>query len=199
MGLTREVVLGLLVECPGYCYQLDQRLQQHRFRAAEFVHGTAAQAITQLLKEGLAREQRSPNKLALAGRRNVKIYEATDRGVAHFREWIRMPARPMPIREELIARVSLCQPDDMPRLIEVVRNTEAMLMAQLQNLNFRDRVRHRALDRGIWETQIDVAVSKVDHAVLDSRIKWVQELHNHLVEEFTDPIVRSRSRSRQPA
>lgn len=184
-GLGREVVLGLVVERPDNCYQLDQRLRQ-RFRSAEFARGTASQAMKQLLKDGFVQEQRSSKRLALAGGHDATVYEATEDGVAHFRAWIRAGVRSLPVREELIAKVGLCQPEDVPRMIEVVREAETVLMGRLQSLNFRVRARRGDLDLRRWETRIELAVSSGDHAALDSRVKWVQELHRHLVEELSD-------------
>lgn len=197
-GLGREVVLGLVVERPDNCYQLDQRLQQ-RFRSAEFARGTASQAIKRLLADEFVQEQRFSKRLVLAGGHDATVYEATEQGVAHFRAWMRASVRSLPVREELIAKVGLCQPEDVPRMIDVVREAEAVLMTRLQSLNFRVRSRRREADSRRWEAQIDFAVSKGDHAVLDGRLKWIQELHKHLVEELSAPAMGHRSRSLQPA
>jgi DNA-binding PadR family transcriptional regulator len=183
-GLGREVVLGLVVERPDNCYQLDLRLQE-RFRSAGYSEGTSRQAMKRLLADGHVRALRSSKLRAAAGGRESTIYEPTDDGVAHFRAWMLSSVQPMPVREELTVRVGLCRQEDIPGMIVVVSDAEALLMTWLQGLNFRVRARRRDLDMSRWDTRIDLAISSADHAALDSKLKFVQELHRHLVEELS--------------
>jgi DNA-binding PadR family transcriptional regulator len=195
-GLGREVVLGLVVERPDNCYQLDLRLQE-RFSLAGFSTGTSRQAMQHLLAAGHVRRQRPAKLQAAAGGRKSTVYEATDKGIAHFRAWMHSSVQPMPVREELTVRVGLCRPEDIPGMIVVVRDAEALLITWRQRLNFRMRTRRNDLDMSRWDTRIDLAISSADHAALDSRLKFVQELHRYLVEELTH-IDEQRLRSPRP-
>ena len=67
-GFGRELVLGLLVEEPANCYQLDRRLAK-RFGSAGYTNGTARQAIKRLIDEKLVRVvDDDPRSVSTGGR-----------------------------------------------------------------------------------------------------------------------------------
>jgi DNA-binding PadR family transcriptional regulator len=121
-GFGREVILGLLTEEPSNCYQLDRRLAE-RFGSAAYTHGTARQAIKRLVDEGLVCVGSANRRVAAGGgvRARTTTYEATPTGVKHFHEWMWASVSTPPVREELHAKIALCRPIDLPRMIEVVR------------------------------------------------------------------------------
>jgi DNA-binding PadR family transcriptional regulator len=184
-GLGREVVLGLLVEQPSNRYQLDVQLEQ-RFRSASYGRGTARQAVKQLVTEGLvcARDPAGDATAAAGGSRSATVYEATPAGVAHFRAWIRASVSTPPVREELHAKIALCRPTDLPRMIDVVLEAESVCKGKLDGLNFRVRSRRRDVDLDDWWLKMDLVVSTGDQAWWESRINWLQRVRVHLEEEW---------------
>lgn len=177
-------MLGLVVEEASNCYQLDKRLEE-RFRSAEFAQGTARQAIRRLETAGLVRPRRASKRATLAGTKaDAAVYEATDTGIEHFRAWMWASVRTPPVREELLAKVALCRPQDLPRMVELVREAETVCTTRLLSLNFRVRSRRREMDSRQWESRMDLALSTSDHAWWDSRVKWLQRLRMHLEEEL---------------
>jgi len=61
----------------------------------------------------------------------------TEKGVEHFRNWVRAPSSAPVSREELHAKIALCEPRDLPRLIDAVHTEELACIAEL------DRIRER--------------------------------------------------------
>jgi DNA-binding PadR family transcriptional regulator len=183
-GFGREVVLGLLAEQPANCYQLDQRLGE-RFGSAEYSHGTARQAIKGLVEEGLVRvvdaEERVTADVSRAG---TTTYEVTPAGVERFRGWMWASVSTPPVREELHAKVALCQPADLPRMIAVVREAEVVCAGKLDGLNWRIRSRRRDTNPEDWQVRMDVVVSTGDQAWWESRIKWLQQVRIYLEGEW---------------
>src|SRR5258705_4799951 len=88
-GFGREVILGLLVEEPSNCYQLDRRLAQ-RFGSADYTHGTARQAIKRLVDEGLVCVANGDRHVASVGRIRARTtsYEAPPAGLERVHELI---------------------------------------------------------------------------------------------------------------
>jgi DNA-binding PadR family transcriptional regulator len=183
-GLGREIVLGLLAEQPGNCYQLERRLSK-RFRSAGYTNGLARHAIKRLVNDGLACASVSPKRaVSIGGSRESKTYTATPAGIEHFRAWMKASVSTPPVREELHAKIALCRPEDLPRMVQIVREAEGVCLGKLQALNFRVRSRRSEIDPEDWWTRMDLIVSTGDQAWWDSRIKWLQQVRIYLEEEL---------------
>jgi hypothetical protein len=110
-------------------------------------------------------------------------YEATPAGIVHFRRWLRASTATPPVREELQAKIAFCGPEDLPRMVAIVREAELACAAQLEDLNVRMR-RQRLLDRDdAWRRLTGMIVTAGDVAWWDARIKWLQTLRQYLQRE----------------
>jgi DNA-binding PadR family transcriptional regulator len=181
-----EAVLGLLIEQSGNSYQLERRLEA-RFGSAQFAHGTAYQAVKRLSKQGLIRaldgDQSITAARAEASGLPATAYEATAVGVEHFDHWLQASTSMPPVREELLAKISFCAPEDLPRMIEIVREAELACMAQLEGLGERTRRARRLAGNDEWRRLMGIIVSSGDAAWWDARIKWLQALRQYLQRE----------------
>ena len=187
-----EAVLGLVIERSGNSYQLEQRLEG-RFGSAQFSHATAYHALQRLAKQGLIRPIEASSSPAEPGagagtgtdaaESSATAYEATPAGIVHFRRWLLASTATPPVREELQAKISFCGPEDLPRMIQIVREAELACAVQLEDLNERMR-RQRLLDRDdAWRRLMGMIVTAGDVAWWDSRIKWLQALRQYLQRE----------------
>jgi DNA-binding PadR family transcriptional regulator len=174
-GFGREVILGLLAEEPSSCYQLDRRLAD-RFGSAGYTSGMAAKTVKRLLGAGLVRPVNSAERAAvgLVGRAGVPVYEPTPTGIEHFRVWMWASIATPPVREELHAKIALCQPGDLPRMIDLVQAATLVCLGKLQDLNSETQRRRRLADPRRFSTQMDVVVSTGDQVWWECRIKWLQ-------------------------
>lgn len=187
-----EAVLGLVIEQPGNSYQMEQRLER-RFGSAQFGHATAYHALKRLTKQGLIRpiEDASVSADAAPGAgaptEAAELpgtnYEATPAGVAYFRHWLRASTATPPVREELQAKIAFCGPEDLPRMVEIVREAELACAAQLEDLNERMRRQRRLEGDDPWRRLMGMIVTAGDLAWWDSRIKWLQALRQYLQSE----------------
>jgi Transcriptional regulator PadR-like family len=185
-----EAVLGLVIELPGNSYQLERRLEG-RFGSAQFGHATAYHALKRLTKQGLIRpvQDASPPAESAdgAGAEVVElpgtVYEATPAGMAHFKHWLRASTATPPVREELQAKIAFCGPEDLPRMVEIVREAELACAAQLEDLNQRMRRQRRLEVDDPWRRLMGMIVTAGDLAWWDSRIKWLQALRQYLQSE----------------
>jgi DNA-binding PadR family transcriptional regulator len=185
-----EAVLGLVIELPGNSYQLERRLEG-RFGSAQFGHATAYHALKRLTKQGLIRpveDSTSPGESSAgAPTEAVELpgttYEVTPAGVAHFKHWLRASTATPPVREELQAKIAFCGPEDLPRMVEIVREAELACAAQLEDLNERMRRQRRLEGDDPWRRLMGMIVTAGDVAWWDSRIKWLQALRQYLQSE----------------
>ena len=98
-----KAVLGLVIQRPGYGYQLEQRVKE-RFGSAQFVASSIYKALGRLEKDRLIRVVGGEElELADAERSRRIKYEATPEGSAYFRGWLRASSSVPLVREELQA------------------------------------------------------------------------------------------------
>jgi DNA-binding PadR family transcriptional regulator len=179
-----EIVLGLLVEQPDTCYQLDKRMAE-RLGSAQFSRGTAAGAVKRLLERDLIRivEREDRADLQAVDGRKKTVYEATPAGVEHFKRWLRASTQTPPVREELHAKIALWGSEELPRLIEIVREAEMSCAQQLQELNRRIRRERESADESEWGRAMQLIVTAGEVTWWDSRIKWLQDVRLYLEKE----------------
>ncbi len=195
-----EIVLGLLVERPDTCYQLDKRLGE-RLDSAQFSRGTSARAVRRLLERDLIRacDREEQASLSVVDGRKKTVYEATPAGVEHFRRWLRASTQTPPVREELHAKIALWGSEDLPRLIEIVREAEIACVQQLQRLNRRMRLEPADVAVDEWTRTKQLIVISGEVSWWDARIKWLQDIRVYLEKEHHRRTAASGARlSRLP-
>src|ERR1700684_3518154 len=128
---VKHAVVGLVIERPGYGYQLAQRLEQ-RFRSSAFAPSGVYSALDQLSRDGHVRATGTLG--AGPGRRAAPrmIYEATNGGVEHFEAWMLNSSAPQPLRDELHMKIALCRPPSLSRLIDTIWGQELACLGRVR-------------------------------------------------------------------
>jgi DNA-binding PadR family transcriptional regulator len=174
-------VLGLVIEQPDHGFSLERRLQE-RFAAARFAYSTAYSALRRMQNDGLVRVVEADQ-----GAANEVTYEATQKGVEHFRNWVRAPTGAPVSREELHAKIALCEPRDLPRLIHTVHTEELACIAELDRIRGR-MVAEQRLAAGRtaaeaqWSQLMDRGVAHGEAAFWGGRITQLSQLRSYLEE-----------------
>src|SRR5580658_8143324 len=130
---AKYAILGLVIERPGYGYQLAQRLEE-RFGSSCFAPSGVYSALDQLSRDALLRAagEIGPGPARRSAPR--MIYEATERGAEHFEAWILGSSPAPPLRDELHMKIALCRPGNLPRLIDLVYGQELACIGRLRDL-----------------------------------------------------------------
>jgi DNA-binding PadR family transcriptional regulator len=192
---ANDAVLGLLVERPGSGNELERRLEE-RLSSARFAHGSAHHAVKRLARRGLVRvvedsSASAGSATAAAGSGEAgRRYEPTVEGVAYFERWLGASIGVPPLREELHAKLAFCGPADVPRMIELIRETELECMTQLEELNDRRRRERRLLGEDEWTQLIGTIVTTGEVMWWDSRVRWLQAVRQYLQREGQRYTVR---------
>ncbi len=175
-------MLGLLVEQRDHRFKLQRRLEA-LIPSAQFTHSTAYKAVDRLQKDGYVR--------ALDGGQDGRggvVYEATPEGVEHFRAWVCTPTSGVVSREELHAKVLLCQPRDLPRVIDVIYSEECAYAAELERIRERVVAEQRGNGRALpiaereWEDLMEDAVVHSEMAQSGARMRQLEGLRRYLEE-----------------
>jgi DNA-binding PadR family transcriptional regulator len=178
---AKHAVLGLVIERPGYGYQLAQRLDE-RFGSSSFAPSGVYSALDQLSRDELVR---SAGEMGAGRARRAAprtIYEATEEGVEHFETWMLDPTPAPPLRDELHMKIALCRPGNVPRLIDAVAGQELVCLGRLQDLK---RLSEQDASSRDWSRLMGTLAAEAEVAFWNSRIEWLQNARE-LLEQLRD-------------
>jgi DNA-binding PadR family transcriptional regulator len=179
---AKHAVLGLVIERPGYGYQLAQRLDE-RFGASGFAPSGVYSALDQLSRDDLVR---SAGEMGAGPARRAAprtIYEATEEGLDHFEAWMLDASPAPPLRDELHMKIALCRPRNVPRLVEMIEGQELVCLGRLQDLK-RLTERTPAAGRD-WSALMRMLAAEAEVAFWNARIEWLQNARE-LLEQLQD-------------
>jgi hypothetical protein len=116
-------VLGIVIEQPNDTVSHIGHCLGQRFTRSRFARSTAHSSLPRLAHSGRVRR----THLAPAKDRSLDRYEATTEGREAFRTWMfELPSATPALREAMYGRIELCRLEDLPRMIEMVRQEEAV-------------------------------------------------------------------------
>ncbi len=200
---AKYAVLGLVIERPGYGYQLAQRLEE-RFGSSCFAPSGVYSALDQLSRDQLVRAagEMGPGPSRRSAPRT--IYEATELGAEHFEAWILGSSPAPPLRDELHMKIALCRPGNLPRLLDLVYGQELACIGRLRDLTQGpDRAEASAGEVSAqlegepqdWSRLMRALTKDAEIALWRARIEWLRSakelLRRLLAHAERPPTVRA--------
>jgi hypothetical protein len=189
---AKIAVLGLVIEEPGPPHRLTAKLRQ-RLASAEFVDGLVRAVERSAPVKAGARLAAVPDadsglratvRRTPGSRTESRVFEATPAGVQRFEEWLLGSSCAPPLRDELHMKVALCQPHNLPRLIELVYGQELVCLGRVQELRRAfERMRPPAPNR--WSGLVLVHVRDAELSFWDARLTWLQGVRESLERMHT--------------
>lgn len=175
MATVKDAVLGLVVERPGYGYELAKRLEG----LTPGFHWNGSQiyaALSDLEAKDYVRtigERKGTRDSKRAAPRTV--YEATPEGVRAFEEWMFAPSPPVPVRQDLDLKLQLATtPEHWRELIEQAWAQEVFCLAELRSLMRAARVQ-QTLPSSPWAHASAMLQRNGEIKMLQARVQWLQE------------------------
>ncbi len=107
------------------------------------------------------------------------MFEATPAGVRHFEQWLLASSSAPPLRDELHMKVALCQPQNLPRLIELVYGQELVCLGRVQELR-RSFQQMQPPSPERWSGLVLVHVRDAELSFWDARLTWLQGVRGSL-------------------
>ena len=187
---AKHAVLGLVIERPGYGYQLAQRLEE-RFGAWGWQGSGVYGALDQLARDGYVRPLREKGSGATRRGAPRVIYESTPEGIDFFDDWISRSSAPSPFRQELDLKILFSGPELVPRLIDQTWAQEQTCIHDLRALTARTRT-VAVHPRSSWREVSGVLQRDAEIKLLQVRIEWLQDARRAMKE------ILDRSAGKQP-
>lgn len=163
-------LLGLLLERPGYGYELAQRLNERMGPSWKLTPSSIYPVLERLEADELVR--RTVKDMPGRQRQRERImFHATDAATAAFEEWLARPARKEPIRTELLAKIAVARPADGARLLELLDEYERECRALLADGDGRGGV----VDDGRlpWNAMLSDVIESAAGGQLRAELDWV--------------------------
>jgi DNA-binding PadR family transcriptional regulator len=169
---AKNAVLGLVIERPGYGYDLARRLQE-RFGSSGFAPTGVYSALDQLTSEELVQSGGAQAGVANERAAPRTIYEATSKGIDRFEEWMLQTSSLAPVRDELYMKIALSKPHNLARLIELTQTQEQDCLARLQQLRQPAGIRQQSRPKA-WADVAVLLVRDAEIKQLQARVEWLQ-------------------------
>lgn len=174
---VKHAVLGLVIERPGYGYELIHRLEQ-RIEGWRPSETAVYPALRSLRAEGMIRaREATADGRAPSAHRGVVWYEATDDGHEEFRAWVRAPSDLAPQRDPFWLKVAFASPEDLPHLVELARELERACLERMAELgedgDGADDLRREEVE---WREIGQAWLRRTEAAQLSVRIEAVQQI-----------------------
>jgi DNA-binding PadR family transcriptional regulator len=175
---AKHAVLGLVIERPGYGYQLAQRLQE-RCGSWGWEPTGVYRALDSLAAEGFLRKQgeKGPGESGRGAPRVV--YEATPEGLERFREWMTQPSSPVPQRQDLDLKLLFSSTAYIPTLLEQIRACQQTCVDELAALAGSRHVDPEVTPRRIRDILGELQVER-EILDLEARMKWLRNAYRTL-------------------
>jgi DNA-binding PadR family transcriptional regulator len=174
---VKHAVLGLVIERPGYGYELIQRLEQ-RIEGWRPSETAVYPALRSLRTEGMirARDATADGSVGSA-HRGVVWYEATEAGRDEFRAWVRAPTDLAPQRDPFWLKVAFADDEDLPWLVELTRELESACLERTAELGEQagtvENLRRADVE---WREIGQAWLRRTEAAQLAVRIEAVQQI-----------------------
>jgi DNA-binding PadR family transcriptional regulator len=111
------MVLGLVVQQPDCAAGVARRLAD-QFASARFSRTSAHTNLPSLAESGYVR------LIKPVGKSSLKRYEATEKGIAHLRGWLRSSGPSPVIRDALQGKLQFLELEELASVLRIVREDE---------------------------------------------------------------------------
>lgn len=174
---VKHAVLGLVIERPGYGYELIQRLEQ-RIEGWRPSETAVYPALRSLRAEGMIRaREAAADGGVVSAHRGVVWYEATEVGHEEFRAWVRAPTDLAPQRDPFWLKVAFARPEDLPWLVELARELESACLERMAELSDQgSAVEDLRREDVEWQEIGQAWLRRTEAAQLAVRIEAVQQI-----------------------
>jgi DNA-binding PadR family transcriptional regulator len=175
---VQNVVLGELMKRRGYGYGYELRDQMREFSETLGYSDTFIYAaLVALERQGLVAvveretEQAASPRAARSRQSASRVYyEVTEAGRERYREWMSGPPRKTPLREELHMQLMAADTEDVPQLIEALRDFEEQCRTQIRQIIDRPLGDQRGGTRRLGATFVHDAL----FSHLQASMEWAQ-------------------------
>jgi DNA-binding PadR family transcriptional regulator len=191
---TKHVVLGLVVERAGYGYDLQQRIDA-RLGFLGLCESAVYKILERLEAEGWI-EEADQRRIGVTRRGAPRVmYRATGLGRERFKEWIAAPCERAVLRDELQAKLTVADQEDLPDLLAITAAQERGCLIELAELRLRQPVLAHAVELDVsWHDAATLMVDDFRLRALQTLVEWLDvicELMEERIRRTSETTRRS--------
>jgi DNA-binding PadR family transcriptional regulator len=160
-------LLGLLLERPGYGYELGKRLDERMGSAWKLTPSTIYSVLDRLESQEFVRR----DVRELSGRPRARervMYHPTDQGAHAFERWLASPERKEPIRTQLLAKIAVARPEHAPLLLSALDDYERDCLTMLAAASEEE-----IEATGSWNALLATVIEDAACEHLRAELQWV--------------------------
>jgi DNA-binding PadR family transcriptional regulator len=173
------VLLGLLLERPGYGYELAQRMNERMGPAWKLTTSSIYPVLERLESERLV--SRTVKEMSGRQRQRERVmYHATEGAEQAFEQWLARPARKEPVRTELLAKIAVARPVDVPRLLAALDEYEHDCLTLLETA--ADGGAPEQPGEGPWPALLAELIRGATGEHLRAELGWIAFARKRLAE-----------------
>ncbi len=175
---AKHAILGLVIEQPNYAWRIAAEARR-QFRFAGLADSYPYWALEKLEADGLVRqvyEDGIPVSNRAAGRQ--VIYEATMKGLRSFDDWLRSIPDECSLRDDVQFKLAVARPDDLPLIIELIRDSELVCAAREEALEPGRPA--NPTDKSVWHSALHDVARDAELMFWHKRIQWLQGVRETL-------------------
>jgi DNA-binding PadR family transcriptional regulator len=185
---TKHLVLGLMIDRPGYGYALQQQVTE-RLGFLGLAESSVYKTIERLEAEGWV-EEMDPRRRGNSHRGAQRVlYRATPEGVDQFKRWMAEPSDRAIVRDELHAKLALSDPTDLPALLRTAEAQSQECLAELASIGQRPLPAATDLP---WGVVANALVDDFKARWLESLVDWLNEICRVIEERMAEPTADAR-------
>lgn len=190
---AKHALLGLLLDKPGYPYELGDRLQRRLGPGWSVNPGQLYQTIDRLQRDGLIEVAEN-----VVGHDNRNVYAITTDGLEEFERWFdEMSGRARPARRPLLAKITLAGPERLQRALSQIDAYERDRAESLGEL-VRSRESITLSRKRADEILLHLNLS-YDIAQLEADLQWARRAREVVASLLDDDVVWPSARERESA
>lgn len=167
---AKHAVLGLVIERPGYGYELAQRLEE-RFGAWRW----EPTGVYALLRDMAERGELRTRTVTRGTAKPRVIYEVTPDGERSFAAWMGSTSKAAPFRQDFDLKLQFATPETLPRLIDESFAQEQSCLDQMAMLTSLGPPSRPGAQSELSELAV-VLLRDRDMAALQQRAEWLQNV-----------------------
>jgi DNA-binding PadR family transcriptional regulator len=186
---TKHVVLGLLIERPGYGYDLQQRLDS-RLGFLGLSESAVYKILDRLEEDGWIEVM--GEKVVGRTRRGAPrvMYRVTAVGRERFKAWIAEPSDRAVLRDELQAKLIVVMPDYLPELLNVADRQKRECLAELDSLATPSLAR-AASPEVPWHYASELMVDDFNLRFVQTLVDWLEAICEVMEERIRRAMLPS--------
>jgi DNA-binding PadR family transcriptional regulator len=169
-------VLGLLVERPGYGYELGKRLDERMGPGWKLSPSTIYMALDRLEAKRCVRSEMHE----LTGRprsRERILYRSTPEGVDEYVRWLGSPVRKEPVRLDVLARIAVAGAEHAQLLLAALDGYERECLEMLASASG-----HASEAYDGWEAVVAGGIEESILEHLHAEMRWVKSMRRRITE-----------------